>query len=65
VPEKLLPIARTLDIGVKLLGAVRLVYPEATSVYPVTGAMYQHVIDGTLEVSSVQPTGIGKRNPEQ
>jgi len=54
-------MTRTLDLGVSLLGAARLVHPEIQVLYPVSGAIYQHLVDGTLQVASVQPEGIGER----
>jgi len=54
VKEKDLHLAKNLEIAPFLLAAGRQIWPETTAVLPVSGSLFQHVKDNTLQVADVR-----------
>lgn len=53
VKEKDLHLTEDIFIASQLFGAARQLYPEITSVIAVSGSLYEHVAEETLQVANV------------
>lgn len=54
VDEKTLGLSQDIFIAVNLLKAARLVDPELRRVIPVSGSIYEHIIESSIEISKVE-----------
>jgi len=55
--DKDIPLARDLFVATQLLGAARQLYSETKAVIPVSGSVYEHVLDDTLQIANVKLPG--------